>query len=161
MAKYIGKKVKRSLRILYIKDDSNTTIKTLTNRYDIESAIMEYNREYFQQAYQTKVYEDKMLYRLKEDEMGNKTLQEKLEREDCDDKDVFAFLSLLKQLEYQKLKEHFNPITEEEWKGIVKKAKKWSASSIYSRRTYSLHKCTLASNRITTVLVTHQNIIIK
>ena len=49
---YITRCIKRrergSLRLLYIKDKNNTIIKTMINRHDIEKAIMEYNREYFQ-----------------------------------------------------------------------------------------------------------------
>ena len=68
---------------------------------------------------------------------------------------------MLKQPEYWEQKEDFILIIEEEWRGIVKKAKKISTSSTYSRRTYSLCKCALASERITMILVTYYNIIIK
>ena len=74
MTRYIGKGERGSLRKLYIKDQSNTIIKTLTNWYHIESTIIEYNKEHFQQAHKTKVYEDKIYHKLKEDKTRDKIL---------------------------------------------------------------------------------------
>ena len=42
-----------------------------------------------------------------------------------------------------------------------KKGKKYSVSLIYSKKTYLLCKCALACDRMTIVLVTYYNIIIK
>ena len=49
---YITRCIKRrergSLRLLHVKDKNNIAVKIMTNRYDIEKAIIEYNRKYFQ-----------------------------------------------------------------------------------------------------------------
>ena len=121
---------------------------------------MEYNRENFQQAYQTKVYNDKIYNELKEDRVRNRILKGQLRREDCDDEDVFEFLSLLKQLENWEQKNEFQLISEEEQVESMKRAEKRSASSIFLKRTYVLCKCTLASKRMMRLLVKFYNILI-
>ena len=52
------------------------------------------------------------------------------------------------------------PITEEEWIQTVKKAKRKSTSSIFSKRTYSLYKCALESNNMTKILVLFYNAVL-
>ena len=49
----------------------------------------------------------------------------------------------------------------EEWQQAVKRAKKRSASSIYSKRSHAIYKCALNSLRLTLVLIRYLNIIIK
>ena len=49
----------------------------------------------------------------------------------------------------------------EEWQQAVKRAKKRSISSIYSKRNYTMYKCILNSLRLILVLVRYLNIIIK
>ena len=56
MTRYIGKGERGNLRIIHIKDNENKIVKILTNRYDIENAIIDYNKSHFQQAHQIKVY---------------------------------------------------------------------------------------------------------
>ena len=48
-----------------------------------------------------------------------------------------------------------------EWKKVVRKVKKRSTSSIFSRRDYAVHKCALESERLVEVLVQFHNAIIK
>ena len=93
--------------------------------------------------------------------MRNKILEERFAREDCKDENVFKFLSLSKQPEYWEKKEYFWPIIEEEWVGVVKRVKKRSASSIYSRRTYTLYKYALVGGWLIILLVTYYSIIIR
>ena len=81
---------------------------------------------------------------MKLDEIRDKILQGILQREDYNDEEVYNFLLLLKQPEYWEQKEHFIQLTEEEWENLVKRAKKRSILLIYSRRTYTLYKSTLA-----------------
>ena len=52
-------------------------------------------------------------------------------------------------------------ITNEDWKSILRKSSRKSTSSIFSKRNYSMYKCTIESSRITTMLVDYYNIIIK
>jgi hypothetical protein len=55
----------------------------------------------------------------------------------------------------------FVPINEEDWIREVKKSKTKSASSIFSKRTYAVYKCTLQLARMTAILVTFYNILFK
>ena len=51
-------------------------------------------------------------------------------------------------------------MTVEEWRIVVKRAKKNSTSSIFSKRNYALYKCSLESKLLTNLLVKYYNIII-
>ena len=54
-----------------------------------------------------------------------------------------------------------NEISEIEWEKVVRKAKRKSASSIFSQRTYSVYKCALESKEMTKILVLFYNTLIK
>jgi len=47
-----------------------------------------------------------------------------------------------------------------DWERVVKKSKKRSASSIFSKRTYVVYKCALESEQMMDILVAYYNIII-
>ena len=67
---------------------------------------------------------------------------------------MFEFLQLLKRKEgFEIGSNNMQPITEEEWEVMVKKAKLRSASSVFSKRVYSVCKCTLESSKMTKILV--------
>ena len=55
----------------------------------------------------------------------------------------------------------YQEITIEQWTKEVMRAKKHSASSLFSRRTYSVYKYALESDRMTGILVTILNIFLK
>ena len=82
--------------MIQIKDNKDNIIKALTNWYDIENAIIDFNKSYFQQTHHTKVYNDKIYEQLKVDEVQDKVLKGKISREDNDDENIFKFLLLLK-----------------------------------------------------------------
>ena len=65
---------------------------------DIEQAIFDYNTIHFKEAHETKVYQDKIYKQLQENEIRDKILDGRIREKDCDNKEVFQFLSLLKQL---------------------------------------------------------------
>ena len=46
-----------------------------------------------------------------------------------------------------------SPLEELEWENIVKKAKKDSTSSVFSKRNYAMCECALGSKRLTKILV--------
>jgi len=69
------------------------------NRIEIENAITNYNRDYFQKANETKLCKSKINEILKNNNMNNKILEGRLQRSECDNNDIFEFLKLLKQLE--------------------------------------------------------------
>ena len=85
-----------------------------------------------------------------------------LQREECDDQDVYEFLTILKKERgHQQGSNSMAPITEEEWTQTVKKAKRKSASSIFSKRTYGLYKYALESNNMTKILVLFYNAVLQ
>jgi len=53
------------------------------------------------------------------------------------------------------------PITEEEWVKTIKKAKKKSISSVFSKWNYSVYKCALESEKMTKILVIFYNAVIR
>ena len=118
---------------------------------DIEQAIFDYNTIHFKEAHETKVYQDKIYRQLQVNEIRDKILDGRLWEEDYDDKEVFQFLSLLKQPTNRRnlSNREFKEVTQEQWTEEVKRAKKHSASSLFSKRTYSVYKCALESDRIT------------
>lgn len=93
--------------------------------------------------------------------MRNKIIDENLNEEDCDHKEVHNFLKLLARnlLNYRENKD-FQSIMEEDWTREVKREKKRSKSSIFSKRTYAVYKCTLEYERMTWILVAFYNILI-
>ena len=98
------------------------------------------------------MHKDKICPLLQQDSVRNKILRRRLVESDCDNKEVFEFLKLLKN-PTQCNKPSFKPITEDECTREVKKSKKRSSSSIFSKRTYSVHKCVILSERMTAILV--------
>ena len=108
----------------------------------------------------SKVVGDKIYPLLYQEEMKEKILTGKLEREDFDNANVFQFLSLL-QADLEFLNLSYKPITIEEWKKVVKVSKKKSTYSIFSKRTYAVYKIALASPRLTYLLVRILNLTIK
>jgi len=85
-----------------------------------------------------------------------------LQREECDNQDVYDFIKLLKKRgEYREESNKMANITGDKWRKTVKKVKKRSASSVFSKRTYSVYKCALGSNKITSILVTFYNAVLR
>ena len=87
----------------------------------------------------------------------------KLEPNECDQNQVFQFLSLLQQPQNIRRQENrrYQEISQEQWIREVNRAKKQSVSSVFSNRTYSVYKCTLDSPRMTIILVMMLNIFLK
>ena len=55
----------------------------------------------------------------------------------------------------------FTPITLEEWKFVVGKAKKRSTSLIFSHRNYAMYKCVVGLERMNAILVRYYSMIIR
>ena len=72
-------------------------IKIHTKRKDIKEEIIKHNTTHFSMALQTKMCHDKTCAKLDDKATRKKTLEGKLKRDDCDDKEVFEFLQLLKR----------------------------------------------------------------
>ena len=92
--------------------------------------------------------------------MRNKILSGRLVQEDCDNEEVFKFLKLLKNPQ-QSARPSFKPISEENWIKEVRRSKKLSSLSIFSKRTYSVYKCAILCARMTYVLVWFYNTLLK
>ena len=82
-------------------------------------------------------------------------------KHECDSQSIYEFLQLLKQPESIQGKQHFQPINIEEWKTVVGRVKKRSASLIHLLRSYIIHKCTHISIRMIMILVRCYNLIIE
>ena len=95
MTKFIGKGVNGSLCKVHIVDENNQIIKILTSWKEIEEAIISHNRTYLKQAYQTKIYQDRIYKNIKKDIIRNKILSGNLSYKDCDNENVYQFLKLL------------------------------------------------------------------
>ena len=79
-----------------------------------------------------------------------------------DNKDVYRFLQLLKRPESSELELiTFILIIEEEWYIVIKKLKKRSRLSIFSKHTYSVCKIILESEKMTTELIRFCNLVVR
>ena len=160
MTKHIGKGPKRSLIRVHEKDENNNITNTYIGKEEIEKAIIKQNTMHFTKAHRSKAYQDKIYNKLQENNTRDKILAGQLTPEDCDNEEVFEFLSLLKNPQ-QNNKPPYEPITEDKWIEEVKRSKKASVSSIFSRRTYSVYKCAIGCARMTTILVWFYNVLLK
>ena len=62
-----------------------------------------------------------------------------LNRDECDDEEVHHFLKVLKRPKRLKPDEE-DIMQKSEWKQVVRKAKRRSTSSMFSRRDHAVHK---------------------
>ena len=62
---------------------------------------------------------------------------------------------------YEKGSNNMEEITEDKWIRVVKKAKRKSASSMFSKRIYSVYKCALESTKMKIFLVRFYNTVMK
>ena len=81
---------------------NNKVEKECQDRILIEREIVIYNKKYFRKAYTSNAFKDKIYTQLKCDQIRDKILKGTLEREECDNKDVYDFLVLLKTRRIQK-----------------------------------------------------------
>ena len=72
----------------------------------------------------TPVYKDRIIKNLHKDSVRDKVLSGELKREDADNENVYEFLTLLALEKKDIQTKSFDPITLEDWKIVVKKAKK-------------------------------------
>ena len=66
------------------------------SKEEIEEQIINYNHKHCTQAHQTKIYQDKICNKLQQDNKREKISDGDLRRQECDSKEVFEFLKLLK-----------------------------------------------------------------
>ena len=114
LTKHIEKGVREEIRLLYRKDSENRIVETYSNRDQIEKAIINHNLQHYQKAHHTEIYNNKIYSQLEDRAIRNKILIRQLRGSDCDSSNIYQFLSLLKQLEEIRGRDHFQPIISEE-----------------------------------------------
>jgi len=92
----VRKGERNSLKRVRIMNDNGEIIKEVQDRESIEQEIVEYNVKHFHQAFASKAYKDKVYNKLNIDDIRDRILKGELEVEECDDEDVYSFLTLLK-----------------------------------------------------------------
>ena len=97
LSRHAGKGSREMIKRVHRMNEKNQTIKTHNDRESTEKEISNQNIKYLTKAHQTEVHVDKMCYKLKEDEVRDKTLKRGIAREDCNSNDVYEFLKLLKR----------------------------------------------------------------
>ena len=124
---------------------------------------MKYNKKHFQKAHEIRIFKDKIYNKLRDNTIRERIIKGQLKREECDNKEVFKFLKLLKLPRelYNLRNNSFTPITVVDWINEVTRVKKCSASSIFSQYTYIVYKCALESNRMMNILVKFHNMILR
>ena len=160
LSRGVGKGLKTSLKKVRIESEAGVIEQEIYDREEIEDVLINHNRNHFRQALSTIAYKDKIYTKLEQDGMRNKILSGDLDIEDCSFDDVYKFLQLLANpIQYDA--EQHRAITVDEWIAVVKKAKRQSTSSIFSNRTYSVYKCALENDIMTSILVKFYNTLIK
>ena len=96
---------------------------------------------------------------LNEEEIRDKVLSRKLSRDDCDELEMFQFLSLLRINLNAKI-DNIGCTRDKEWIKALRKEKRNSASSVFSKRNHAMHKCTLFSERVVNTLVKFYNLML-
>ena len=97
LLKGIGKGNKKSLKQIRKENDKGDITEEFYDRDSIENAIAQYNKLHFRQAFSSKAYRDKIYKKLKYDEIRERILCGELEVKECDDNNVYSFLTLLKR----------------------------------------------------------------
>ena len=122
--------------------------------------IIKHNKEQFSKVKDTKACKDKTCNSMNENTTRDSIMNGDLNREDCDEEEMYEFLRLLKRPK-KLIPDDEDYMQINEWKQVVKKQKKSSTSSTFSRRDYEAFKCALECERMVEVLVQFYNVIIK
>ena len=162
LTKHAGKGVKGNLKRLHIINNNQAIQKTIIGKEQIEREIMNYNQNHFKQVHQLEMHNDRIYAELGNNEIRDNILNGQLRHDHCENENACEFLKLLKILTGSTTQYQFRnqKVTREEWYKKVSQAKKNSASSIFSKQTYSIYKCALGSKRMTDILVEFYNIIL-
>jgi len=161
LSRYVRKGKRETMKRLQIPSSNGSEDEYVIDREKMENKIMEYNRSHFKKAHNSKVFNDKIYKELRNDNVRDKILNGTLQREECDDDNVYEFLKLLHQNRRNNYRRCRKEINDHDWEKVVKQSKRNSASSIFSSRTYAVYKCALNSERMPNILVSFYNLIIK
>ena len=69
MMKYIGKRYRRSLYRLHVKNEENRIIEKYISREEIEQVLIECNRAHFEKDHQMNIHKDKVYEELRNNEL--------------------------------------------------------------------------------------------
>ena len=114
LTKTLGKK--SALHKLQITNPLNKTTRTTYDRKEIESLLTQHNIEHFSKAKKTPAYNDKIIKNLHKEEIRDKILKGKLQKEDVDDDHVYEFLKLLQNENKELPTKEFRPMALEHWR---------------------------------------------
>ena len=93
------------------------------------------------------------------DNVRDKMLGRESNVEDCDEENVSRFLCLLKGI-LATQSGNRNEVIEEEFTTVVKKSKRRSTSSMFSKRDYSVHNCATCCEQMVKVLARFYDVLI-
>ena len=96
LTKHAGKGVKTSLKRVHEVNQNNEIIQTHTEKEAIEQIIFNHNKNHYREACNTPMYKDKIYQKLQQDDTRDTILDGNLDPSECDNEDVYKFLSLLK-----------------------------------------------------------------
>ena len=155
-------KPKNSLKKLRIHNESKSRMNTSYEREEIEKELIQFNRNHFSKAKETAAYKNKIIKALNKDEVRDKILEGTLTKDDVQHNDVHDFLKLLITHKGRKINtREFEPITIEDWKAVVKRSKRKSMSSVFSRRTYVVYKLVNDNDEFLEVLLMFYNLVLQ
>lgn len=95
LSRHVGKGKRETMKRLQIPSSDGSEDEYVIDREKMENKIMEYNRSHFKKAHNSKVFNDKIYKELRNDNVRDKILNGTLQREECDDDNVYEFLKLL------------------------------------------------------------------
>ena len=161
VTKHVGRGVRGCLKRVHKVNEDNKITCTKIGKDEIEEETIKHNRKHFTKAHDNPVHKDKMCNELKRNSVREKILSGRLVEQECDNNNAYEFLRWLAVPNQRRNNTEFKPKSEECCIREVKRSKTRSASSIFSKRTYVVYKCTLQSSRMTTILVTFYNTLFK
>jgi len=97
ISRHVGKGEREGIKRLHEVDEDNTIISTHVDRESIENKLIEHNEMHFTKAHNTIAYRDKIYKKLRDNDVRNRILEGKLNREECDDERMYEFLKLLQR----------------------------------------------------------------
>ena len=131
LSHHAGKGQRDGIKRLYQVNQNNKIVETYVEWSKIEKELLNYNALYFIQAHYAKAYKDKVHNTLRDNKVRERILKGEIQREDCDNDNMYYFLKLLKQPKGICQNTTCGDITTEQWMKVAKKSKRRSASSIF------------------------------
>ena len=158
LTEIVRKGPKIELKSIKVINGERSVINIKYEREEIKNSLINQNTAHYKKVLKTLVYQDKIYEQLAKDKIRDKILDGSLHCEECDNIAVCNFLKLLR-INYNRA-DNSKLIVKDEWEQAVKRSKRLSSSSIFSKRNYSMYKCLLRSEQITKILLKYFNLIL-